>query len=533
MMTQKRRYTKRPAKDLSQTPSGVWLGSLAFEEALPGQLRLIAYLRLSVEKLSAQDHLLGLQRQWATCLKLAQKLGGVVVAVRADIAKSADTRKGARPEFQALLTDLATYDGLVGAHFWRVARDPEDVTQLVRIYESHPDLKFATPQEALDLSTPMGRAAAYGAASKGLEDLAIMSERQADRHAQLRENGRYVGSKMFGVTGADNDQEDKAQADLIRKAAKEVLQGKAVWEVQREWAALGIVSPKGSAMSRSVIRNILLSPRICGYLVHRPKVRPGEKTPPRWQWTVTDEKGQLVKSQVPAILTEPVWRALITELSGRGERQREAVQTRASYVLSGLCWALTCGEPMRGQWVKSKGYHVYRCVKGCCTISGPLLDKYVGDLLTALWTERAEPVVPDAQPFTGQADLDHWTAELAQVDRLYTARAISLEEKLSTKRAIESQLAPLQKAWADWNRATAAPAPRHTVDQWLEAQAQGDTPAMRRMARAELERVDIAKASHPGRKGLEPARVDPVWRQESGVSASAQEDGRERSEDAA
>lgn len=528
----KRRYTKRPAKDLSQTPSGRWLAGLVFDEALPGQLRLIAYLRLSVEKVSAKDHLLGLQRQWATCLKLAEKLGGVVVGVRYDIAKSADTKKGARPGFQALLTELPIYDGLVGAHFWRIIRDPQDVTLLVGIYDAHPDLKFSTPQENLDLSTPMGRAAAYGAASKGLEDLAVMSGRQADRHSQLRENGRYVGPKMFGVTGEDNDQESKPEADLIRKAAKDVLQGKAVWEVQREWAALGVVSPRGSVMSRGVIRNLLLSPRICGYLVHKPKVRPGDPTPPIWQWTVQGNKG-LVKSQVPAILTEKTWKALIVTLSGRGERQAGRTNTRASYTLSGLCWGTLCGEPMNGQWIKARGHHVYRCVKGCCTISGPLLDRYVGDLLIALWTEHAQPVVPELQPFTGQADLDYWLAQLEKVDRLYTARQMSLDEKLSTKRDIEGQLAPLQAAWAEWNRATAAPAPRHTVDQWLEAQARKDIPALRRMATAELERIDIAKAAVPGQKGLQADRVTPVWRRDSAAAASAPETELERSEDAA
>jgi hypothetical protein len=157
----------------------------------------------------------------------------------------------------------------------------------------------------------------------------------------------------------------------------------------------------------------------------------------------------------------------------------------------------------------------------------------VGDLLTALWTERAVVVTPETQPFLQQADLDHWQAELEQVDQLYQARAISLQEKLETKRTVNQELAPLQKAWAEWNRTQAAPAPRHTVDQWEQAKAKKDIPAMRRMARAELERVDISKASHPGQKGLQTDRVDPVWRRDSAASGSAQDSSQELNEDAA
>jgi DNA invertase Pin-like site-specific DNA recombinase len=532
MMTQKRRYTKKPAKDLSQTPSGRWLASLTFPTPKAGQIRLIAYLRLSNEKVSESDHLLALQRQYQTCLSLAKKLGGVVVAVRCDMAKSADTRKGARPEFQALLLDLGNYDGLVGSHFFRVVRDPEDITVLIRVYEAHPGLKFSTPQEALDLSTPMGRAAAYGAASRGYDELAVMSQRQSDRHSQLRESGRYVGPRMFGVTGANHDQESP-EADLIRKAAKDVLQGKSVAEVKREWDQAGILSPKGGVMARSTIRNMLLSPRIVGYLVHKPKARPGELTPPIYQWTVPDDEGRPIRSQVPAILTEQTWKALITELSGKGDRCRQAVQTRASYVLSQLCWGTVCGEAMNGCFYSDRGRHYYRCAKGCCTISGPHLDSHVGDLLTALWTERAVAVVPEAQPFTQQADLDHWEAQLEEVAQRYRAREMSLSEKLSTLRDINQELAPIQKAWAEWNRSQAAPAPRHTVDQWEQAKAKGDIPAMRRMARAELERLDISKASRKGLKGLQADRVTPVWRQDSAASASGQHPGQGQTESAA
>src|SRR4051812_40990466 len=107
------RYSRRMKKDLSGTLSGVWLANLRAEleqvEAVPGALVLVAYLRLSVAKLSEEDHLAALQRQYASCQRLAKGMGGTIVAVWCDMAKSADTRKGSRPEYQDMLLSLPKY----------------------------------------------------------------------------------------------------------------------------------------------------------------------------------------------------------------------------------------------------------------------------------------------------------------------------------------------------------------------------------------------------------------------------------------
>jgi DNA invertase Pin-like site-specific DNA recombinase len=523
------RYSRRTKKDLSGTLSGVWLAKLREEleqvEADPDALRLVAYLRLSVAKLSEEDHLAALQRQYAACQRLAKGMGGTIVAVWCDMAKSADTRKGSRPEYQAMLLSLPQYGGLVVSKFDRCARDPEDIVTLIHLYEEHPGLRFTCGQEELDLSSKEGRAKAYGYASKGLDELAVMAARQEDRHAALREQGRYVGHRPFGITGQDNDQLLKAEADWIHKAAHDVIAGKTVARVCAEWLEAGVVGVNGQPMTRQTIRDLLLSPRMVGLLVVRPKA--GEDSRPLYEhYYVSQETGEKVYSQVPAILDEQTWQQVVEVLKSRGKANKGTSRKgkRAKYLCSGLCWCLECGQPMNGQWVQARNAHVYRCDKGCGTISGPGLDAHVEQLVLTLWSERAVAVVSEPEPFSQQEDLDYWTEQLEENRRAFQARQINLNEKNQNHADIMVELAPIQEAWSVWNKANVKPVTTNAVERWNAAVLPGGAPEVhkrRQMLQVELERLDISKSLVRGPQQVDAGRVTPRWRDDLGV-ASAQ-----------
>lgn len=516
------RYARGIRKSLAATLSGQWLAGLVLDEAKPGQVRLVAYLRLSVAKLSEEDHLKALQRQLSICQDLAKKMGGVVVAVYCDMARSADTRKGSRPEFQAMLMDLANHDGLVGAKFDRVARDPEDIVALCQLYELNPQLTFGVPGKAYILSTTKGRSEAYGAATRGLDELAVMSERQADRHKQLKESGRYVGHRPFGITGADNDQLLESEARHLRKAAHDVVAGMKVATIVTEWAEAGIVGTNGQPMTRQTLRDLLLSPRTVGYLVVKPK-RGEVARPLHERIYVSEETGLKVRSQVPPILALPerdedgnlvpdlkLWDAVVETLKARGKTAKGTSRAgkKALYLCSGLCWCLACGQPMNGQWVKARNAHVYRCDKGCGTISGPGLDSYVSDLMVALWTERAVAVVAEPEPFVQQEDLDYWLATKAQNEAEFKARKIDLTAKNENHAAIMGELAPIQEAWSVWNKANVVPVSTTALERW---NANTSVHRRRAMLQAELERIDIVKSLVRGPQQVDSSRVRPQF----------------------
>jgi DNA invertase Pin-like site-specific DNA recombinase len=514
------RYARGTRKDLSATLSGVWLANLELAESKPGQLRLVAYLRLSVAKLSEEDHLKALQRQLATCQALAKKMGGTIVAVYCDMARTADSWKGTRPEFLKMVEALPSYDGLVGAQFFRVARDNEDVGPLCRLYAEpgNSRLLFSVPDRDYDPRTLTGRAAMQAEAARGLGELAEASDRQAKRHAQLREAGRYVGHRPFGITGPDNDEVLEEEAQHLRKAALDVVAGKNVPDILRDWQEAGVVGTNGQPMTRQTIRDLLLTPRIVGYLVVKPK-RGETAKPLHERFYVSEQTGEKVRSQVPPILALPeldedgnlvpdlkLWNAVVETLRSRGQAAKGTSRKgkKALYLCSGLCWALKCGQPMNGQWVKANNAHVYRCDDGCTSISGPGLDAYVSAVMETLWTEQAVAVVKEPEPFAQQADLDYWLAAKAQNAADFRARKISLSEKNENHADIMAELAPIQEAWMAWNKSNVRPVSTTALDRW---QAATSVHVKRAMLHAELERIDIAKSFKRGPQGVDASRV--------------------------
>lgn len=518
------RYARGARKSLAATLSGQWLAGLVLAEALPGQVRLVAYLRLSVAKLSEEDHLKALQRQLSTCQALAKKMGGVIVAVYCDMARSADSWKGNRPEFLKMVEALPSYDGLVGSEFFRVARDNADVGPLCQLYAEpgNQHLLFAVPDRPYDPRTLEGRAAMQAEAARGLGELAEASKRQTNRHKQLKEAGRYVGHRPFGITGADNDQILEAEARHLRAAAHDVLAGKTVAALTAEWLEAGIVGTNGQPMTRQTLRDLLLSPRIVGYLVVKPKK--GEAARPLHERIyVSEETGLKVFSQVPPILALPdldehgnlvpdldTWAAVVETLKSRGKAAKGTSRKgkKALYLCSGLCWCLACGQPMNGQWVKARNAHVYRCDKGCGTISGPGLDDYVSELMVKLWSERAVAVMTEPEPFAQQAELDAWQADLAQNLADFKARKVTLSEKNENHAAIMAELAPIQDAWNVWNRANVSPVSTTALDRW---NASTSVHTRRAMLHAELERIDIAKSLVRGPQQVDSSRVKPLF----------------------
>jgi DNA invertase Pin-like site-specific DNA recombinase len=514
------RYGKTRRTDLSQTLSGIWLAGLVQQlqgmEAPSGQLAIAAYLRLSVAKLSEQDHLKALQRQFSICQGLAKAMGGTITMVWCDMARTADSWKGSRPQFQLMVQALPEYSGLVASEFFRVARDNEDVGPLCRLYAEtgNEHLLFRVPDRDYDPRTLTGRAAMQAEAARGLGELAEASVRQEKRHRQLRDEGRYVGHRPFGITGDDNDQLYEPEAKYARQACLDVIAGKTVADIQREWLEAGVLGVNGVPMTRQTIRDLLLSPRMVGLLVVRPKK--GEAPKPIHEcFYVSSITGEKVRSQLPPILVDKkgkpddkTWQAVVEALRSRGKVSRGTSRKgkKAKYLLSGLCWCLACGEPMNGCWVAARKAHVYRCDKGCGTISGPGLDDYVTRLILTLWSERSEAVVPDSQAFPEQEALDYWRNDEQQVRAQYKARKLTLNQKNKDLVDIMEQLAPLEEAWMAWNKANVQPVATNSVDQWK--QAPDKVHGRRLMLTGEIDRIEITKALVKGPQVVDETRVE-------------------------
>jgi len=471
--------------------------------------------RLSTVKESPENQRLALERQHNGNEQLAKALGGTVGKHYCDPDKSAYKEGVVRPEFDKCLAELDQYDGMLAADLDRVSRDPaigEVIIARVRqcpvpvIYTRNPE--SASGYEAFDLSTERGREAFRTNIIAIRREARKASERQAARHAQARDAGKPVGARAFGEKEGKLALDDK-EAAIIRQGARDLLAGKSVWQLAKEWEAAGVKGSRGTPMTRSSIRNMYLSPRLAGWRLHQPPYVKGQAPIPRSQWIAKDSlTGLPIKSLTPAILLQEEWEAVCDELEGRKAPQVPRQSNTAKYLLSGLVYCATCASAMCGQWVKRYERHVYRCPTGCGVIHGPELDAQVTRLLLAHWAQ-APQVVAEPKPFGAQAELDRLEAQVEALRAAWAAGSYGedLAEYQADKAPLLPQVAALKAQRKEWLQTQLQARPVGTEELWQRASVQGK----RLMARQEIERVKVGRARR-GLKAFQPERVAIDWR---------------------
>lgn len=487
-------------------------------------MKFAKYRRMSDEKLDTEDQELALLRQDEDNESLARSNGATETVDFCDPDKSAYKRGVWRPAFEALLVGLPKLDGLVAYDLDRLTRDPAVLERLIEIYEQNPHLRFYTmsPDE-MDLSTEQGRETARYAVLAARKESRRNSERQIRRHKQRREMGKITGGyRPFGVAD-DRRSLNTTEVALIRQAASDLLTGKPIYAIVDEWTAAGVKTAGGKPVSRSVLRNMLLSPRMAGFLVQHPSPREeGKPAKPRHQWIAMSEKtGKPLMANLPPILADDpdaalaLWQLVCEELAGRRKPQSYRPGNRAKYLLSSIVVCGVCAAPMRGMWVKAKDRHNYACAAGCVAVHGPELDAHVSGVLCAHW-KGAPVIVPAEEPFPDEEQMLDLADRSAALEAAFATgrfavpggdKADEVERYLSAKEAVMTLLRPLVKSHREWQRAHVAPAPVNTLDVWESADVNG----RRMMVRRELQRVVVNPVPR-GRRPFDPSRADLQWR---------------------
>lgn len=184
--------------------------------------RIGLYVRISddVEGLGQ-----GVARQEQDGRALARGRGWTVARVYSDNDISDYKANVIRPEFEALMSDLANdiVDGVVAYDLDRFARKPVDLERAIEIYDRRDGLVFATVQGDIDLSTPDGRTMARVMVAFANKSSMDTSRRVKRKHLELAQKGVPVGgNRPFGYT-ADKVTMEPQEARLIREAARDIL----------------------------------------------------------------------------------------------------------------------------------------------------------------------------------------------------------------------------------------------------------------------------------------------------------------------
>lgn len=327
------------------------------------RVRAATYVRISDDQTGRG---LGVARQLEDCEKLAERLGWEISERFQDNDISAYSGR-TRPGFEAMLHAMkdGRIDALLCWHTDRLYRNMKDLERVIEVADAN-RIEIRTVQGGtLDLSTSAGRMVARILGSVARQESEHSSERRKRANAQRAANGQWSTSRRpFGYTMTGNLLEPEATA--VRTAIHDVLAGKSVRQVAREWNERGLQTTGKAAGWRSpMVRRVLMNPRYAALVVHQ------GKTVGHGQWTpIVDED---THHGIVAYLNNP---------ARLGNTSFERVHQGSGVYVCGVC-----GQPLEG-WKPAGGKpRAYACTDRHVRRQGEALDDYVSAIVIGRLTQ--------------------------------------------------------------------------------------------------------------------------------------------------
>jgi DNA invertase Pin-like site-specific DNA recombinase len=252
----------------------------------PDPIRCVVYLRISRDDIKKGR---GVNRQLERCRLMLPK-GWVIVAV-VDENDTSATKAKPRPKYEAMLTEIRAkeYDAVMAYAQDRLTRKSIEAEALLALVDSH-GVRVATSAagelRGLRKGTPDfdpdARAAFRNSTVGATREIEWIGKRVTDECAQRARDGRPHGPVGFGwkrehERDADGvmisrDVIDEAEAELIRSAANDVLNGVSLRSVTQRIEAGSLRPRRGAHWSGTTVRLLLLRPSNAGLRQHQGKV---------------------------------------------------------------------------------------------------------------------------------------------------------------------------------------------------------------------------------------------------------------------
>lgn len=445
---------------------------------------------------------LGVKRQVKDCRRLATELGWVVAEEYVDNDISAYSGKK-RPAYERMLADLAdgSRDAVIVYHADRLTRRPIELEHFVEVATAagvH-HVRFVSGGD-LDMASGDGLLVLRMLAAVAANESASKSRRILRKMDEVAAAGRPHGgsNRPFGYD-TDRVTVIPAEAAVIRTVVARFLGGESLRSLAMWLDKEGVKTVQGGPWRTTSLRGLLVSPRIAGLRQHR-----GE------------------------VIGEAVWEAIITPaqrdrvLNLLAQRVSTGRRTPRRYLLSGLVRCGLCQNRLYSS--RRENTRRYVCLSGpdhggcgrLTVVAGPLEELVTQAVLYRLDT----PVLADL--LAGRAAADQETAALAETiskDRvllddlaaMYARRDISTREWMTARNPIQARIEDGERRLA---RATRSDAIAGLVGNGTELHRKWPDLDLTRQAAivtAILDHVVIGPGT-PGARGLDPDRVDPVWR---------------------
>jgi len=405
-------------------------------------VRAAVYTRISNDpKLQG----LGVARQLDDCRALAGRLGWEVVAEFDDNDVSAFSGRR-RPGFEAMLKAMAggEFGALLCWHTDRLYRSMRDLERLIDIAESN-RVQIRTVQGGdLDLSTSAGRMVARILGSVARQESEHTAERRKRANAQKAAAGAWVSAnRCFGYT--QDGKLLEPEASMVRQAVADVLAGKSLRQIAREWNTTGVTGSRGHKFTGTNIRRMLINPRYAAInLRNGIEVGPGDWEP---------------------ILDVDTHRGLVAFVSDPSRVLCTSFEKK--YVGSGLYLCGVCGGRMRHAVPggKQPGGRRYECRDNQCVVRiGEPLDNLV-EALVVEWFSQPRTRKRLAALLNGGNDVDvkalrakrdAMQARMDELARMFTAGDIDGSQLRSGTAEFKAQIAGIDEVLGSVSRSSPA-----------------------------------------------------------------------------
>ncbi|MFD6636723.1 recombinase family protein [Micromonospora chalcea] len=475
-------------------------------------LRCVLYLRMSLDRTGEGA---GIERQEEACRALALARGWGVVEVVDDTISAKDYALADRPGWQRVikLIEAGEADVIVAWHLDRVTRSMKDLESLIDIAVDR-GIGLATATGDIDLTTDVGRMVARILAAVATAEVERKAERQILANDQRVREGRPQWIRRpFGyeLDGTLRDEE----AHAVLEAYQDVLKGKALTTIAREWDKAGFTTSAPDAetarpraprkrnynptgrWNNVAVRNLLQAPRNMAKSTLYGEIM-GDGT---WE----------------AIVDEPLWRAVNAKLDDR--RRPDSAGGKLANLLSSIATCSACEGPM-GVSRRKNGEKVYVCKgldqqpevgRGHCSIGVDFADAQIIRRLIQQM-EATGRVTFHPQPAT--VDTTDLVNREAEIGRLMAELVEDRTQGLIDRAALHTGTAKLRAELAEVQAAIAAaggqgPAEEIDIEAAYDEFEELDLGEQREILRGAFESIRIIPRGKGRRKAGEPA-----WRPE-------------------
>lgn len=473
--------------------------------------RAVIYVRLSVHR-GDTDPSVSPAAQEERCRAYATAKGWEVVEVVRDLDVSGSDKgpRLDRPGLDRIRELFECTDVVIFAKLDRLARNVVDFRTFAEEAERHGTV-LVSVAESLDLSTASGRFVSTILAAFAEMEAATIADRVRLARAELYKLDRWGGGPPpIGYESAPNPNgpgrilvPSPTVAPVIREAARRIVEGDSIYSATKFLNASGVKPPRAASWSVQALKQALTGDSIMGHVRRKGALLRNDDGTVRQVWE--------------PVLEKQLWHDVNRVLDDRSADRSPVGQrtTRRSRLLSGIAVCGECQSPMYVRPQPGRPTHIYRCPalsngRPCAgvAVTAERLEEYVADeYLKVFGTYEFVVVRPVERPVTALLDarraLKEVTSRLNDEDLSEAEESILTTEASALRRTLREHRDSDDKA-PEVERIATGETLRQVWDR-------STTLDRRAMLIAAIDGLLIAKGTR-GRKGLDPARVEILWK---------------------